>query len=186
VDGKIVRPIDYDPTGNTNAMEIGGGYVDESSTSMLADRVGATGVQRNAAISVKAPQVEYWAVHAGDGARLDGKAPTPLKDKEGNKIDVRQLRAEAAARRIAEEEEQKNLALKAINMPLTGLSVDGKTVVATTDSSSIIDEGNGDSSIASGGTVAQTKRKSRVGSKYSKLKGSGGFVFHGSGNSFDH
>jgi len=182
VNGKIIRPENYSDGGdNINAMELGGGYVDESSTTMLADKVGGTGVQRNAAISVKAPQVEYWAVHAGDGARLDGKAPTPLKDKEGNQIDIRKLRAEAAAKRITEEE-QKKAALKVVNMPSTGLSIEGKEIVTLDD--------DGDGTVQSGGdgssTQASSKRKSRVGSKYSKLKGAGGFVFHGSGNSFDH
>jgi len=68
---------------------------------MLASTTGATGVQRNSVIPVKAPQVDYWAVNAGDGARLDGKKPVGLKDKEGNEIDVRKLRADAAAARLA-------------------------------------------------------------------------------------
>ena len=72
---------------------------DQPSTAMLAERTGGTGVQRNAAIPQVAPQVDYWAINAGDGARLDGKSPSVLKDKEGNEVDVRKLRAEAAARR---------------------------------------------------------------------------------------
>lgn len=85
VDGKIIRPD---------------GATDQApSRAMLASRTGATGVQRNAAIPEEAPEIDYWAVNAGDGARLDGKAPTPLKDKGGNEVDIRKLRAEAAARR---------------------------------------------------------------------------------------
>jgi hypothetical protein len=66
-------------------------------------------------------------------------------------------------------------------MPSMGLSVEGKTVVASLDE-------DGEGSVVSGGgsSTHASKRKSRVGSKYSKLKGTGGFVFHGSGNSFDH
>merc|ERR1712130_589032 len=44
-------------------------------------------------------QVDYWAVNAGDGARLDGKSPSSLKDRNGNEVDIRKLRAEAASRR---------------------------------------------------------------------------------------
>jgi hypothetical protein len=43
---------------------------------MLVDRAGTTGVQKNAAITEEeAPELDYWAVNAGDGARLlvDGK-----------------------------------------------------------------------------------------------------------------
>lgn len=69
--------------------------------SMIAQRTGTTGVQNNAAIPISAPQVDYWAVNAGDGARLDGKKPVALKDKEGNEVDVRKARADAAAARQA-------------------------------------------------------------------------------------
>ena len=68
--------------------------------SHVAERTGSTGVQRNAAIPDRAPQLDYWAVNAGDGARLDGKQPASLKDREGNEVDVRRMRAEAAAERI--------------------------------------------------------------------------------------
>mmetsp|Transcript_8597 Transcript_8597/g.15600 ORF Transcript_8597/g.15600 Transcript_8597/m.15600 type:complete len:388 (-) Transcript_8597:38-1201(-) len=67
---------------------------------LLADRVGATGVQPNAAVPTKAPTNTYWAV-AGGGSRLDGKAPSPLKDTEGNVQDPRELRLAAAAAREA-------------------------------------------------------------------------------------
>eukprot|EP00537_Pseudo-nitzschia_pungens_P009276 CAMPEP_0172380140 /NCGR_PEP_ID=MMETSP1060-20121228/70283_1 /TAXON_ID=37318 /ORGANISM="Pseudo-nitzschia pungens, Strain cf. cingulata" /LENGTH=397 /DNA_ID=CAMNT_0013107889 /DNA_START=558 /DNA_END=1752 /DNA_ORIENTATION=+ len=87
VNGKILRPEDDEEA------------ADGPSTGMLAERTGRTGVQRNAAIPQVAPKVDYWAVNAGDGARLDGKSPSSLKDKNGNEVDIRKLRAEAAARR---------------------------------------------------------------------------------------
>jgi len=151
VDGKIIRPED-------DLTQGGGGVIEEEST-MVAESIGQTGVQKNAAIAVKAPKVDYWAIRAGDGARLDGKTPTALKDKEGNEIDVRKVRAEAAARRLA-------AASTASSMPSAGTTLDGKAA-------EIVDNESKKPSL----------RKSRVGSKYSRLKQSGGFAFEGSANS---
>lgn len=82
---------------------------------LMASQTGATGVQLNAASvqsTNKAATVDYWAVNAGGGARLDGKTATPLKDKDGNEVNVRELRALAAAKRVEqlfrEEEKKKN------------------------------------------------------------------------------
>jgi len=85
VDGKIVRPED----------------APIKTPAMLAERSGDTGVQRNSAIPIQAPKIDYWAVQAGDGARLDGKQPAQLKDKDGTELDIRKIRAEAAAKRAA-------------------------------------------------------------------------------------
>lgn len=115
--------------------------------------------KKNAAIAVKAPKVDYWAINAGDGARLDGKKPTSLKDREGNEIDIRKVRAEAAARRLAATS-------TASNMPSAGTTLDGKAAP-------IVDEK----------PKKKSSRKSRVGSKYSSLRQSGGFAFEGSSNS---
>jgi hypothetical protein len=41
-----------------------------------------------AKLPVAATKVEYWAVAAGSGARLDDKAATPLKDKQGQELDT--------------------------------------------------------------------------------------------------
>jgi ubiquitin fusion degradation protein 1 len=90
VDGKIIRPDDDDVD-----MKL-------PPAAMMAESTGSTGVQRNAAIPVQAPKVDYWAVNAGDGARLDGKQASSLKDKNGSEVDVAQLRASAAARRAAQ------------------------------------------------------------------------------------
>lgn len=147
VDGQIVRPDE-----------------DSALTSeMLADRTGQTGVQRNAAIPAEAPTVDYWAVNAGDGARLDGKTSGQLKDAQGNAVDVRALRAEAAARR-ADEERQRIAAL----MGMEGKTVTGEIAapVETNTAHTIV-----------------SKRKTRVGGKYSRLKQSGA-AFQGSANSF--
>jgi len=111
VDGKIIRPED-------DLAQGGGGVIEEDCT-MVAESIGQTGVQKNAAIAVKAPKVDYWAIRAGDGARLDGKTPTVLKDKEGNEINVRKVRAEAAAKRLA-------AASTAASMPSAGTTLDGK------------------------------------------------------------
>lgn len=150
VDGKIIRPED-------DGVQGSGGVIEEEST-MVAESIGQTGVQKNAAIAVKAPKVDYWAINAGDGARLDGKKPTSLKDKEGNEIDIRKVRAEAAARRLAATS-------TASNMPSAGTTLDGKAAP-------IVDEK----------PKKKSSRKSRVGSKYSSLRQGGGFAFEGSSN----
>lgn len=131
VDGKIIRPED----------------TEESATPMLAEKIGSTGVQKNAAIPDKAPEVNYWAVNAGDGARLDGKSPASLKDKEGKEVDIRKLRAEAAARRAE--------ALAASQAKMTG---SGKTLTGE------------QAPAAATPPVPRapvSKRKTKVGSKYS-------------------
>jgi len=153
VDGKIVRPE------NVSMHSQGSGIVG-GDTTMMAERTGATGVQSNAAIAVQAPQVDYWAIDAGDGARLDGKKPSVLKDKDGNEIDIRKVRAEAAARRLEKMNAAKNLPLAAV-----GITVSGKIVP-------IEEESKKPASPVS-------KRKSRIGSKYSKIK-QGGVAFGGS------
>jgi hypothetical protein len=110
---------------------------------------------------MQSPTLDYWALNAGDGARLDGKAPTALKDKSGQEVDLRKIRAEAAARRAAEE--AKNVAL-----PVTGKTIKGEEVVVKAPT-------------AGDGGPPVRKNKSRVGGKFSKLK-SGGAAFQGSSN----
>jgi hypothetical protein len=133
---------------------------------MLAEKTGATGVQRNAAIPEEAPEIDYWAITAGEGARLDGKQPAPLKDSAGNVVDIRQLRAEAAQRRAAALEAQKNL-------PASGLTLAGGEAVVTDTAQQ--------NSAAASSSVVTSKRKNRIGSKYSKLKSSAS-KFTGSAN----
>lgn len=130
VDGKIIRPID-DPASAAAAKQ----------TQFLAQRTGSTGVQSNAAIPVTAPKVDYWAVAAGDGARLDGKTPSQLKDRDGTQLDVAKLRADAAAARAAAAQRQDVAA------------------------------------------AVPTKRKTRTGGKFSKLKNNKA-AFQGSANRF--
>jgi len=149
--GKIIRPED-------DLTQSGGGVIEEESTT-VAESIGQTGVQKNAAIAMKAPKVDYWAIRAGDGARLDGKTPAVLKDKEGNEIDVRKARAEAEVEKLA-------AASTAAKMPSAGTTLDGKAA-----------------EIVDNESKKPTLRKSRVGSKYSRLKQSGGFAFEGSANS---
>jgi hypothetical protein len=127
----------------------------------MAERTGGTGVQPNAAIAVQAPQVDYWAINAGDGARMDGKVPSVLKDKNGNEIDVSKLRAEAAARRLERMNAEQMMPRAA-----TGITVAGKTVP--------IEENNS----MKPPVAPISKRKSRIGQKYSKLK-QGGAAFGG-------
>ncbi|GMI19635.1 hypothetical protein TrRE_jg820, partial [Triparma retinervis] len=75
---------------------------------MVAEKIGGTGVQRNGAVKEKVKEAKYWAV-AGGGARLDGKTVSPLKDKDGNVVDAREIRARMAEDRKAEagKEEKK-------------------------------------------------------------------------------
>lgn len=147
VDGKIVRPEDI--------------LEPKLDASMVAARVGGTGVQKNAAIPVLAPQVDYWAKAAGDGARLDGKAPTVLKDEEGNVIDVRKVRAEAAAKRLASLEAETNKKFPSLN----------NTKTLAGDSSSINGTAGENGTSTESTTTTAKPRKSRIGSKYSKRKG---------------
>lgn len=153
VNGQIIRPDQPTATSQTSAI-----------SDLVADRVGSTGVQKNAAIPVVAPPPDYWAVAAGDGARLDGKPPSKLVDATGKEIDIRQLRAEAASRRAAEQKAASGIGTSNGG----GRSVDGKTVVESQPSSTIP-------------SVPVSKRQSRVGSKYSKLKSST-LAFQGSAN----
>ncbi|KAL7509776.1 hypothetical protein ACHAXN_010573 [Cyclotella atomus] len=152
VDGKIVRVDENDVTMSTT-------------TEHLAPQMGATGVQPNAAIAVQSPTVDYWALNAGDGARLDGKAPTALKDKSGAEVDLRKIRAEAAARRAAEQ-------AKSMALPAVGKTIKGEEVMVEAPAAA---DGEGGPPVR--------KNKSRTGGKYSKLK-SGGSAFHGGSNRF--
>ena len=157
VNGEIIRPEDDEQQG--------------PSTAMLAERTGATGVQKNSAIPQTAPKIDYWAVNAGDGARLDGKSPSSLKDKDGNEVDIRKLRAEAAARRAealaasASEGAQKMNASKGKNLLGEEISPDAEAVQR-----------------ASATAAPVSKRKTKVGSKYSRLKKN--TAFNGSANKF--
>ena len=148
VDGRIVRADENDAA---------------VTTEHLASQTGATGVQPNAAIAIQSPTPTYWALNAGDGARLDGKAPAALKDKSGEEVDLRKIRAEAAARRAAEQ-------AKNMTLPAVGKTIKGEEVKV--DNPVNKDEG-----------PPVRKNKSRVGGKYSKLK-SGGAAFHGGSNKF--
>jgi len=154
VDGKIVRPDDDGMLSSSAAAP----HVDPSH---VAERTGSTGVQRNAAIPDRAPQLDYWAVNAGDGARLDGRQPAPLKDREGNEVDVRRVRSEAAARRAA------------------------MAARAAAESSSLPPmEGSDEAAAAARPPVVPvSKRKSRVAGKYSRLNKSNA-AFQGSANKF--
>lgn len=148
VNGKIIRP-DGQPA--------------QPDSTMMAEKTGATGVQRNAAFPETAPQVDYWAVSVGDsGARLDGKTPADLKDSEGNVVDVRKLRAEAAARRA---EAAAKAAAGSAMQTSSGKTVKGELVAAA----------------AQKPADPVSKRKTRIGSKFSRLKQSG-VAFQGSAN----
>lgn len=157
VDGKIVRPDDVTQQSTTS--------------SMMAERTGRTGVQLNAAtLPQAAPTVDYWAIRAGDGARLDGKAAPVLKDTSGQEVDVRRLRAEAAAKRAE--------ALAAAQ-PSTSLnSTTGKTL-----NGKPVDEPSG--APAAAATAAPVSKRKTLGGKYSRLKQSG-VAFQGSANAFDN
>jgi len=151
VNGKIIRPD---------------GAVPAEKSAMMAEKAGSTGVQRNAAIPEAAPQIDYWAVNVGngDGARLDGKKPADLKDAEGNVVDVRKIRAEAAARRA---EAAAKAASECAMQTSVGKNLNGEVVAA--------------SAAPAKPAAPVSKRKTRVGSKFSRLKQSG-VAFQGSAN----
>ena len=155
VDGAILRPDEESGT-SSSAQPV---------PEMLASQTGATGVQRNAAIAVQSPTIDYWAINAGGGSRLDGKAPTPLKDKAGEEVDVRKIRAEAAARRAAEQ------AKATAALPTTGKTIKGEEVKVDNNAAN-----------SAAGKVPVRKNRSRVGGKFSKLKNSGGVAFQGNSN----
>jgi ubiquitin fusion degradation protein 1 len=164
VDGKIVRPDDQQQQQQS-----------ASHTALLADRTGGTGVQLNAATLPKAaPAVDYWAVAAGDGARLDGKAAPVLKDSAGQEVDVRRLRAEAAAKRAEALAAAAAQATPSLNST-TGKTLSGKPPAAGAE------DGSQAPALASAAPVS--KRKT-LGGKYSRLKQSG-VAFQGSANAFD-
>jgi ubiquitin fusion degradation protein 1 len=117
VDGVIVRPDDMDLSSSNKPV------IPDS----LAPRVGQTGVQKNAAIPEVAPAVDYWAIRAGDGARLDGKPASELVDAQGNVIPVATLRAAAAA--AAQQR-----AAVTINSSSQGKSLQGHDVDTSADS----------------------------------------------------
>lgn len=156
VNGEILRPEDDTPQAGP-------------STAMLAERAGGTGVQKNAAIPQIAPKVDYWAVNAGDGARLDGKSPSSLKDKDGNEVDIRKLRAEAAARRAETLAASASIGTQKMNASC-GKNLLGEEVSADVEAVQR----------ASAAVAPASKRKTKVGSKYSRLKKN--TVFKGSAN----
>lgn len=156
VDGKIIRADEESQASSTV----------QPPADMLAEKTGATGVQRNAAIGVQSPGVDYWALSAGGGARLDGKAPTPLKDKSGAEVDLRKMRAEAAARRAVEQ------AKATAALPTTGKTIKGEEVEVD------------NAAAAAAGKPPARKNRSRTGGKFSKLKNAGGTAFHGGSNQF--
>jgi len=147
VNGEILRS---DETGDDQLTK----------TTMLAPKTGRTGVQRNSVIPETAPEIDYWALKAGDGARLDGKKTAPLKSKEGHVLDVRALRAEAAAKRLA-------ATTSSVTMPEKGMTLKGASVSTNSTEKP---------------KTAASQRKSRIGTKYSKLKPACGFAFEGSSN----
>ena len=173
VNGVIIRPDVADTDMNSSRASSGGQAVGNgaggggASEELMAPSTGETGVQRNAAIPVAAPAVDYWAVAAGDGARLDGKEAPALKDGSGRELNVRELRAAAALKR--EREQAVHLAAGANG---GGNTLSGKEAA--------------DVSVAAAAAAvpAVQKRKSRVGSKFSKLKPST-TAFRGSANSMD-
>lgn len=155
VDGKILRADE-----DSNAS----GSVAQPPPDLLASRTGATGVQRNAAVGVQSPGIDYWALSAGGGARLDGKTPATLKDKSGAEVDLRKIRAEAAARRAVEQ------AKATESLPTTGKTIKGEVVKVDSRAA------------GTAGRPPTRKNKSRIGGKFSKLKS--GAAFHGGSSQF--
>ena len=141
------------------------------STAMLAERTGGTGVQKNSAIPQAAPKVDYWAVNAGDGARLDGKSPSSLKDKDGNEVDIRKLRAEAAARRAEKLAASMSAGAQKMNAS-SGKNLMGEEIAADAQAVQRV----------AASAAPKSKRKTKVGKKYSRLNKN--TTFGGSSNTF--
>lgn len=148
VDGKIIRPEPAPHSGTNNKVV------------EVADRIGQTGVQLNAAtMAAEAPSVEYWAVEAGDGNRLDGKKATPLKEAAtGKEVNVAELRARAAEARQA--------AMQSSTLSGSGMALNGQPPSVEEKKAPAI----------------VSKRKTKVGSKFSRLKQSS-VAFQGSAHS---
>lgn len=157
VNGEIMRPEDEEDAG--------------PSTAMLAERTGGTGVQKNSAIPQAAPKVDYWAVNAGDGARLDGKSPSSLKDKDGNEVDIRKLRAEAAARRAEKLAASMSAGAQKMNAS-SGKNLMGEEIAADAQAVQRV----------AASAAPKSKRKTKVGKKYSRLNKN--TTFGGSSNTF--
>lgn len=165
--GQIIRPDNRGMLTPTAKPSVDAGQ--------LADRTGETGVQRNAAVAdYTAPRADYWAVRAGDGARLDGKDPTPLRDAAGREVDVRALRAEAAARRAAAA--AKRVAEATASLPSAGITIENGEAITVGPSTGVA--GAEDANVPN---PEISKRKSRIGGKYSRLKKSA-TAFKGAAN----
>jgi hypothetical protein len=108
---------------------------------------------------VQSPTPDKWALKAGDGARLDGKAPSALKDKFCQEVDLRKIWAEGGAWRAAEQ--AKNVAL-----PVVGKTTKGEEVR--------VESGQG----GDGGRLPMRKNKSGVGWQVFKVI-SAGMALHG-------
>lgn len=157
-DGKIIRPEDIGISESEINREKW-----KSTEKFVASRTGATGVQSNAAVPRDAPTVDYWALKAGNGCqRLDGKKPAVLKTKDGEEVDVKKLRAEAAERRLKAMQQEADQKFSSVEK--SQKSNDGDGIESEKKSS---------------------KRNSRVGKKYSRQNKKGSVsAFQGSGNTF--
>jgi len=138
-EAKLEQKDDAPPPPPTSRYSIVDGQIIENAnvlapkTDFMATKTGATGVQANSAIPIKAPEASYWVTAGGQGARLDGKTVQPVKDKQGIVIDANSIKKE-------EETPKQNV-------------------------------------------TAASKRKSRIGNKFSTRKGRG-VAFEGKGNNF--
>eukprot|EP00804_Cyclotella_cryptica_P027478 CCRYP_007448-RA/>CCRYP_007448-RA protein AED:0.20 eAED:0.20 QI:80/-1/1/1/-1/1/1/224/138 len=128
-------------------------------TEHLDSQAGSMGIQLNAAIVVRSSMPDYWVLNVGDGARLDGKAPSALKDNFGQEVNLRKIQAEARAKRAAVQASK-------VALPVVGKTIKGEEVR--------VESGQG----GDVGGPPVMKNKSRVGGKFSKLK-SAGTAFHG-------
>jgi len=161
VDGNIIK-------GEDSAEEV----IDSK---LLAEKTGATGIQRNSALPPKPPTSTYWAVSGGSGSRLDGKAPSPLKDKSGADVNIREVRAEAARRR--EEKLREERGKSVFDGSGNSLTKNGNSNGAngSSGSSSGSGSGTGSGSGSGSGTGSSSSdsgvsRKSLIGNKFSKRK----------------
>ena len=154
VDGAIIKGGGGGGGGDNNC---------EVDAKLVAAKIGGTGVQQNTALPPKPPTSTYWAVSAGgEGNRLDGKAPSPLKDKSGVDVDVREVRAEAARKR--EEALKKERGEKSVfNNDGVSLTSSGSGSSGSVDGN---ESGNGNGNV----NATPQKKKSLIGNKFSKRR----------------
>jgi len=167
VNGMIIRADDIINAENDDEINI---ITNNSrfkvASEMFAKKTGMTGVQHNSAIAVNPPTEEYWSLHAGNGARLDGKTPGVIKNSKCDEIDSLKVKNKISSTTIAKANSTNTL-----RMPNIGTTLDGDVKLLSEE---MVPEGKSKAS--------ELKFKSHIGQTYSRLKQNGFSPFEGTGN----